>query len=61
MIIEKNIHGAYVISDIVRGYRVSRQYYGYTKREAVKAFRAEARGEGATPCRAVGAAPDDGQ
>ena len=44
MTIEKNIHGAYVISDIVKGYRVSRQYYGYTKREAVKAFRAEARG-----------------
>ena len=33
--------GAWTISDIVNGYLVSRTYYGYTKREAMAAFRAE--------------------
>lgn len=39
MIIEKNYSGAYVISDMVRGYRVQQTYMGYTKREAVARFR----------------------
>lgn len=39
MTIEKNQAGAYVISDIVGGYLVTRQYYGYTKREAMRLFR----------------------
>ncbi len=39
MIIEKNREGAYVISDIVSGYLVTRSYYGYTKRESVRLFR----------------------
>lgn len=39
MTIEKNREGAYVISDIVSGYLVTRSYYGYTKRESVRLFR----------------------
>ena len=39
MIIEKNIYGAYVISDIINGYRVSKQYYYYTKKEAINKFK----------------------
>lgn len=44
MNIEKNGEGAYVISDIVSGYLVTRSYYGYTKRESVRLFRAHIRG-----------------
>ena len=39
MIIEKNQYGAYVISDIVKGYWIHQQYYFYTKKEAIKLFR----------------------
>jgi hypothetical protein len=35
--------GAWIVSDIVGGYLVSRTYYGYTKREAVRLFREERR------------------
>jgi hypothetical protein len=41
MIAEKNKEGAWVVSDIVNGYRVSRRYYYYTKREALAMFRRE--------------------
>lgn len=41
MIAEKNYGGAWVVSDIVGGYWVSRRYYGYTKRQALAMFRAE--------------------
>ena len=41
MTIEKNKEGAWVVSDIVNGYRVARKYYGYSKREALAMFRAE--------------------
>lgn len=41
MSIEKNYSGAYVISDVVNGYLVTKQYYGYTKREAVALFKKE--------------------
>jgi hypothetical protein len=44
MTIEKNIHGALVISAVIGGYLISRQYYGYTRREAVRLFRDEVRG-----------------
>jgi len=37
------VHGAWIISDIVGGYFVERAYYGYTKREALRKFRAEMR------------------
>lgn len=32
--------GAWQIAAMVGGYRMSRAYYGYSKREAVKLFRA---------------------
>ena len=41
MTIERNYEGAYIVSDIVNGYRVARKYYGYSKREALAMFRAE--------------------
>ena len=41
MTAEKNQYGAWVVSDIVDGVLEHRQYYGYTKREAMAAFRAE--------------------
>lgn len=41
MSITKNIHGAYVVSDIIEGYLVTRQYYGYTKKEALRFFQEE--------------------
>ena len=41
MSVERNVYGAYVISDIVNGYLVTKQYYGYTKREAVALFKKE--------------------
>jgi hypothetical protein len=44
MTIERNYQGAWVISDIIGGYRVARSYYGYTKREAVALFRADSKG-----------------
>jgi len=33
--------GAWIVSDIVGGYRVARTYYGYTRRQAVALFRRE--------------------
>lgn len=41
MTVIRNRNGSYAISDIVKGYLVTRQYYGYTKREAIKLFRQE--------------------
>lgn len=39
MTIEKTFQGAYKISSIVSGYFVSKQYMGYTKKEAIQAFK----------------------
>lgn len=39
----KNVHGAWVISAVIKGYLVTRQYYGYTKKEAIAEFKAENR------------------
>lgn len=39
MSIERTFQGAYKISAIVNGYLVTKQYMGYTKREAVQAFK----------------------
>ena len=39
MTIERTFQGAYKISAIVNGYLVSKQYMGYTKREAIQAFK----------------------
>lgn len=41
MTIEKNHSGAWIISTIWQGYLVTRSYYFYTKREAVRQFKAE--------------------
>ena len=43
MIIEKNHAGAWVISAIIGGYWVTRQYYYYTKTQAVALFRDDVR------------------
>jgi hypothetical protein len=43
MMIEKNTQGAWVISDIIGGYRVTQTYYYYTKREAVQLFKQQTR------------------
>lgn len=42
MSVYRNIYGAYVISDIIDGYLVSRSYFGYTKRQAMALFKREA-------------------
>lgn len=42
---EKNQYGAWVISDIVRGAWVHKQYYGYTKRDAIRDFKREHKAE----------------
>lgn len=39
MTIEKTFQGAYKISVNINGYLVTRQYMGYTKREAIQAFK----------------------
>ena len=41
MIAEKNYEGAWIVSDIVNGYRVARRYYGFTKAQALADFRRE--------------------
>lgn len=38
MIVEINKNGTVVISDIVGGYLITKQFIGYTKKEAVKQF-----------------------
>ena len=44
MTIYRNMNGSWVVSSIVGGYRVARTYYGYTKREAARLFKAEVLG-----------------
>jgi len=41
IIIEKTAQGAWRIYDVIGGYLFVRQYFGYTKREAVRAFKSE--------------------
>jgi hypothetical protein len=41
MITEKLRNGAWLVSDIINGYRVKRMYFAYSKREAVAEFKAE--------------------
>jgi hypothetical protein len=40
--ISKNTEGAWVVSAIVGGYLMTRQFYYYTKREAARLFLLEA-------------------
>ena len=42
LLIEKNIHGAWVISAMAEGWNLTRQYYFYSKKEAIQKFLAEA-------------------
>lgn len=39
MTVEKTFQGTWRISDVVGGRFLTRQYFGYTKREAAKCFR----------------------
>lgn len=41
MTIEKTFQGAWKISDIIGGYLVTRQYFDYTKKEAIAEFKGE--------------------
>jgi hypothetical protein len=41
MTVSKNHEGAYVISQVVSGYLITKRYYGYTKSEAVAMFTQE--------------------
>jgi hypothetical protein len=41
VIINKNVYGDYVISEVVNGYLVTKQYIGYTKKQAIKRFNSE--------------------
>jgi hypothetical protein len=41
MIVNKNVYGAWVISSVIKGYLVTKQYYGYTKRQAIQKFNTE--------------------
>lgn len=43
MTVSKNHAGAIIISDIIGGEYVQRVYIGFTKREALRKFRAEMR------------------
>jgi len=36
----KTFQGAWALSTVAGGYLISRQYFGYTKREAIALFRA---------------------
>jgi hypothetical protein len=39
VIVTRNINGSLNVSDIVAGYFVTRTYYGYTRRQAVRLFK----------------------
>jgi hypothetical protein len=44
MTVERNkVNGSIVIIDVVKGYALVRVYYGYPKREAIRAFKREAK------------------
>ncbi len=44
MTAQKNSAGAWIVSDIIGGYLVTRTYYYYSKRDALADFKREARG-----------------
>lgn len=43
MTVEKTFQGAWRISAIVNGHLITRQYFFYTKTEAIEEFKTEAR------------------
>jgi hypothetical protein len=46
MSIRKNYLGGYVISDIIANHLFERCYYGYSKREAIRLFKIDAKQNG---------------
>ena len=44
MMIEKNIYGYWIVSDIIKGYLIERKYLYYTKEEAIRMFKKEFKG-----------------
>lgn len=44
MTIERTFQGAWRISGMIDGYLVTRQFFGYTKKEAIAAFQQESKG-----------------
>jgi hypothetical protein len=45
MMIERVSHsGAWIVSDIIGGYRVARTYYGYTRAQALRKFKEDNHG-----------------
>lgn len=45
MTIAKTFQGAWRVSAMINGYCESKQYFGYTKREAIAEFKAEFKGK----------------
>ena len=43
MLIEKNLNGSFVLSEILKGYLFKRIYYFYSKKDAIKMFNIEKR------------------
>jgi hypothetical protein len=41
MIIERTYNGGWCVSSLVKGSLVTRRYFGYTKKEAVRLFKQE--------------------
>ena len=41
MTIEKTFQGAWKVSAIINGYLITRQYFGYTKKQAIVLFKGE--------------------
>jgi hypothetical protein len=41
MTIEKGNQGQWIVTDIINGYLVSKQFFGYNKKEAIKLFKKE--------------------
>jgi hypothetical protein len=39
-----NLSGAWIVSDFIGGYLVTRTYYGYTKAQALRKFREDIHG-----------------
>ena len=45
MTTQKLHNGAWEISELVNGYLVTRTFYGYTKKESIRLFKDELKGE----------------
>lgn len=45
MLVEKTFQGALIISDLIGGQLVTRQFFGYSKREAMRQFKEQTKEE----------------